>query len=141
MAEKEMKNNQREVFMPELYSTTPQPHLIAGRCKACGKYTFPKYYACPFCYSDELEDAPLSSKGTLHSFTIVRRSLPDYPVPYGLGLVDFPEGVRVMAQIEADNLEGLKLDMEMEVTVGPFRKSKDGKDMISYKFRPLFGDR
>jgi hypothetical protein len=137
MSEKEKTNDQTEVYRPDLFSTTPYPHLIAGRCKACGKYTFPKYYACPFCFSDELEDAPLSPKGILHSFTIVRRSLPGYPVPYALGLVNFPEGVRVMAQIEAKNPEELKLDTEMEVTVGTIRKGKDGKDVISYKFRPV----
>ena len=132
----EKTNNQNEIYKPDLFSTTPSPHLIAGRCKSCGKYTFPKYYACPFCFSDELEDAPLSPTGVLHSFTIARRSMPHYPVPYGLGLVDFPEGVRVMAQLEADNLEELKLGTEMEVTVGRVRKSSDGKDIISYKFRP-----
>jgi uncharacterized OB-fold protein len=133
----EKTSDQGELFRTDLFSTTPRPHLIGGRCKTCGKYTFPKYYVCPFCFSDELEDAPLSPKGKLHSFTVVRRSLPGFLVPYGLGLVDFPEGVRVMAQIETDNLEGLGLDTEMEVTVGVIRKSKDGKDILSYKFRPV----
>jgi hypothetical protein len=137
MSEKEKTSEQSDFYMPDLFSTTPYPHLIAGRCKSCGKYTFPKYYVCPFCFSDKLEDAPLSKKGKLHSLTVVRRSLPGYPVPYGLGLVDFPEGVRVMAQVEADNLEGIELDIEMEVTIGPIRKGKDGKDILSYKFRPV----
>lgn len=137
MTEKEKTSDQTELYGTELFSTTPQPHLIAGRCKACGKYTFPKYYACPFCFSDDLEDAPLSPKGILHSFTIVRRSMPGYLVPYALGLVNFPEGVRVMAQIETSNPEKLKLDTEMEVTTGVIRKSKDGKDVISYKFHPV----
>jgi uncharacterized OB-fold protein len=136
MAEKEKTSDQVELYGTNLFSTTPQPHLIAGRCKVCGKYTFPKYYACPFCFSDDLEDAPLSPTGILHSFTIVRRSMPGYPVPYALGLVNFPEGVRVMAQIETSNPEKLKLDTEMEVTTGVIRKNKDGKDVISYKFRP-----
>ncbi len=137
MTEKEKTSDQTELYGTDLFSTTPQPHLIAGRCKACGKYTFPKYYACPFCFSDDLEDAPLSPTGILHSFTIVRRSMPGYPVPYALGLVNFPEGVRVMAQIETTNPEKLKLDTKMEVTTGIIRKSKDGKDVISYKFRPV----
>ncbi len=137
MSEKEKLNDQSEIFKPELFSLTPHPHLIAGRCKKCGTYTFPKYYACPNCFSDELEDAPLSQKGVLHSFTIVRRSLPDYPVPYALGLVNFPEGVRVMAQIEAENPEELKIGMEMGITVGTIRKGKDGKDIKSYKFSPV----
>ena len=137
MSEKEIASDHTEVYMPNLFSMTPHPHLIAGRCKSCGKYTFPKYYACPFCFSDDLENSPLSSTGILHSFTIVRRSLPGFPVPYALGLVDFPEGVRVMAQIESSNPEELRLDMDMGITLGLIRKSKDGKDVISYKFIPV----
>jgi uncharacterized OB-fold protein len=137
MDEKEKTSDQTEIYRPDLFSMMPHPHLIAGRCKSCGKYTFPKYYACPFCFSDDLEDAPLSPKGILHSFTIVRRSLPGYPVPYVLGLVNFPEEVRVMAQIETSNPERLELDIEMEVTTGLIRKNSDGKSVISYKFRPV----
>ncbi len=133
----EKTTEQVEFFRPDLFSTTPYPHLIAGHCRSCGKYTFPKYYACPACFSEDLEDAPLSPRGKLHSFTIVRRSLPYYPVPYALGLVDFPEGVRVMAQIETKNFEELRLGMDMEVTIGVVRKGKDGRDILSYKFRPV----
>jgi Predicted nucleic-acid-binding protein containing a Zn-ribbon len=138
MSEKEKLSDQSEIFRSDLFSLTPQPHLIAGHCKACGFYTFPKYLACPQCFSDDIEDAPLSPKGTLHSFTIVRRSLPDYPVPYTLALVDYPERVRVMAQVESDNPEEeLKLGMDMGITVGTVRKGKDGKDIKSYKFCPV----
>ncbi len=136
MAEKEKLSSNKERFREDLYSMSPHPHLIAGRCKSCGAYTFPKYYACPKCFSDELEDSPLSRKGVLHSFTIVERAMPDYAVPYALGLVNFPEGVRVMAQIETENLKDLKMGMEVEVTEGVIRKSKEGKEVVSYKFRP-----
>ncbi|MCH6575573.1 MAG: OB-fold domain-containing protein, partial [Bacteroidetes bacterium] len=115
-------------FLTELYETKPHVHRIAGKCKKCGKYTFPKYLACPFCFSDEIEEAPLSKTGKLHSFTMVRRSMPEFRVPYGLGLVDFPEGVRVMAQIDNDYIEGLELDSDMEVEIGPVRIGKDGED-------------
>ena len=73
----------------------------------------------------------------MHSFTIVRRSLPDFPVPFGLGLIDFPEQkVRVMAQIEADDLESdLGLEAEVETIIGVVRKAKDGSDIYSYKFK------
>lgn len=133
MSEKKSDDKER-IFMPELFSMTPEPHLIAGHCNQCGFYTFPKYLACPNCFSDDIGNAPLSPTGNLHSFTVVRRSMPDYPVPYALGLVDFPEGVRVMAQIETDNFDSLKLDTKMGITVGTIRKGKDGGDIKSYKF-------
>ena len=65
--------------------------------------------------------------------------MPDFPVPFGLGLIDFPEQkVRVMAQIEADDLENdLSLDMDVETIVGIVRKAKDGTDIYSYKFKAI----
>jgi hypothetical protein len=42
-----------------------------------------------------------------------------------------------MAQIESSNHEELRLDMDMGITIGPIRKSKDGKDVLSYKFIPV----
>ena len=32
--------------------------------------------------------------------------------------------------------EGLELDSDMEVEIGPVRIGKDGKDQYSYKFKP-----
>jgi hypothetical protein len=65
--------------------------------------------------------------------------LPDFTVPFGLGLIDFPDQkIRVMAQVEADDLEkDLKLGIEVETIVGVVRKAKDGSDIYSYKFRPV----
>jgi len=42
-----------------------------------------------------------------------------------------------MAQIESSNTGELRLDMDMGITIGPIRKGKDGKEVISYKFIPV----
>ncbi len=128
-----------EIFRPDLFTTDESGtvRLVAGRCRDCGHYTFPKYLACPKCFSDNIEDSLLSPTGKLHAYTIVRRSMPDYPVPYGLALVDFPEGVRVMAQVAPEHMEELKSNMEMGVTIGVIRKGKDGSNVRSYKFYPI----
>ena len=54
-------------------------------------------------------------------------------------MIDFPDQkIRVMAQVEADDLEkDLKLGIEVETIVGVVRKAKDGSDIYSYKFRPV----
>lgn len=129
-------SNGKEIFRQDLFATDAQgvTHLIGGHCLECGYYTFPKYLACPKCFSDNIEEKELSATGTLHAYTIVRRSMPDFPVPYGLGLVDFPEGVRVMAQIAPEHFDSLKTEIEMGVEVGVIRKNKNGGDIKSYKF-------
>lgn len=133
------EEKKEEIFRPDLFTTDESGavRIIAGRCRDCGHYTFPKYLACPKCFSDDIEDKPLSPTGKLHAYTIVRRSMPDYPVPYGLALVDFPEGVRVMAQVAYEHMERLKSGMEMGVTIGTVRKGQEGGEIKSYKFYPI----
>ena len=133
------ESEERKVLHPDFFTEDPEPRLVAGRSKSSGNWTFPPYLADPVSFKDDVEQTLLPRRGVLRSFTIVRRSLPDFPVPFGLGLIDFPEQeVRVMAQIEADDLENdLKLEMEVETIVGIVRKAKDGSDIYSYKFRAI----
>jgi len=131
-----------EVLLPELFTTDDEGRvrLVAGYYKDSDSYTFPKYMVDPKSFSDDVQERPLSPTGILHSFTIVRRSMPEFPVPYALGLVDFPEGVRVMAQVETDDFEELKIGDEMGVTVGNVKKTADGRDVKSYKFYKINKD-
>ncbi len=128
-----------EIFRQDLFTTDDEGRvrLIAGYSKDADNYTFPKYLADPVSFSDDVEEKLLSPTGVLHSFTIVRRSMPEFPVPYGLVLVDFPEKVRVMAQVESADLEGLQMGEEMALTTGVIKKTSDGRDVISYKFIPV----
>ncbi len=128
-----------DIMYPELFATDDKGRvrLVAGYSKESDNWTFPKYMADPESFSDEIEEKMLSPEGELHSYTIVRRSMPEFPVPYALALVDFPEGVRVMAQVETDDLDGLKIGQKMGVVVGTVKKTKDGKDVKSYKFYPI----
>ena len=128
-----------EIFRQDLFTTDDEGRvrLIAGYSKEADNYTFPKYLADPVSFSDDVEEKLLSPTGILHSFTIVRRSMPEFPVPYGLVLVDFPEKVRVMAQVESDDLEGLQMGEEMAIVTGVIKKTADGRDVISYKFKPV----
>ena len=128
-----------EVFRQDLFTTDDEGRvrLIAGYSKDADNYTFPRYLADPVSFSDDIEEKLLSPTGELHSFTIVRRSMPEFPVPYALALVDFPEKVRVMAQVESDDLEGLQMGEEMAIVTGVIKKTADGRDVISYKFKPV----
>lgn len=128
-----------DIFRQDLFSTDDEGRvrLIAGYCKESDNWTFPRYLADPVSFSDDVEERFLSPTGILHSFTVVRRSMPEFKVPYVLALVDFPEGVRVMAQVETENPDSLEFGEEMAITVGVIKKSPDGTDISSYKFIPL----
>ena len=115
-----------------------QPFLLGNKCKSCGKLYFPKAAICPDCLKeDTLEEAKLSQRGKLYTYTIVRVASPGFKVPYAFGYIDLPEGVRVCSQIRtAEPLEeNLKLGMDMELTIGPVREEA-GNAIIGYLFHP-----
>ena len=127
------------IFREDLFTTDDEGRirLIAGYCKESDNWTFPRYLADPISFSDEIEEKLLSPTGELHSYTVVRRSMPEFVVPYILALVDFPEGVRVMAQVETEDADALTNGEEMALTLGVIKKAPDGSDVKSYKFIPV----
>ncbi len=128
-----------DLFRQDLFTTDDEGRvrLIAGYCKESDNWTFPRYLADPVSFTDDIEEKFLSPTGVLHSFTVVRRSMPEFKVPYVLALVDFPEGVRVMAQVETEDPDSLEFGEEMAVTVGVIKMAPDGSDISSYKFIPV----
>jgi hypothetical protein len=75
------------------------PRLIGARCGACGTAWFPRRPVCPSCAAPEPERLLLGPAGTLYSWSTVHVSS-SRPVPYTLGYVDLPAGVRVLTTIK-----------------------------------------
>ncbi len=113
-------------------------HLLGSRCRACGAHFFPVRHACAGCLSTDLETRRLSSRGTLYTYTVVHQSTPDFEVPYMLGYVDLPEGVRVMGQMIGQDFE-LPLGTPMELDVVPFGTDDEGAELLGYRFVPGSG--
>jgi uncharacterized OB-fold protein len=78
------------------------PFALRGARCAAGHSTFPVRPFCGTCKTDQLRPVALSGRGLLHTFTVVRQAPSGVSVPYVLGYVDLPEGVRLMSRIEAD---------------------------------------
>jgi uncharacterized OB-fold protein len=115
--------------------------LIGSHCKGCGKNYFPPREICPDCYSNGkdsvLEPLTFSDGGTLYSFSIVRVAPKRFATPYGLGYVDYPEGVRVLGQITTAEPNDLKIGMKMKAEIGKIAVDEQGNEVYSYKFRPV----
>ena len=100
-------------------SPAEQVRLIGSKCKNCSEISLGKQQTCSNCGGGGLEEIPLSRKGKLWTYTVIRHKPPgDYKgpdpfVPFGLGLVEIPEGIRVLSPIKCD-LEKLNVGMELE---------------------------
>jgi uncharacterized OB-fold protein len=118
-------------------------HLIGSRCRQCGEVTFPVNSFCPQCCTETTENIPLSRRGVLYSFTIQRfKPPPPYKgpepfVPYGVGMIELPEGLRVTAVLDESDPARLRVGMEMELVITKFFEDEEGNEVLSYKFKPV----
>jgi uncharacterized OB-fold protein len=114
-----------------------KPYLVGGRCSTCGRTFFPKKEICPLCFDKgEVREIPLSPRGKLATFTIVRRSLGAKKLPYALGYIETSENLRIFAPLEGCDFDRLTIGMEMEV-VFEEEELEEGRKFTIYKFRPV----
>jgi uncharacterized OB-fold protein len=123
-----------------------EPQLIGGRCDACSAITFPNQASCPRCGSLEMAEHLLPRRGTLWTFT-TQEFLPKEPYaggerpetfqPYGVGLVQLGDEVRVEGRLTVADPEVLQIGMELQLVVVPFRTDPDGTEVMTYAFEPV----
>ena len=89
--------------------------LLIKRCTACNQ---PHYYPrtiCPFCQSDRTEWQQASGRGTIYSFSVMRR----VPAPYALAYVTLDEGVTMMTNIVDCDLDAIRIGQAVQVVFKP----------------------
>lgn len=133
----------KEDFFTTPLSPLENVRLKGTKCHACGETFFGHRYYCEFCGSPELEGITLSKKGKLFSYTIARYPPPgDYKghkdpfVPFAIGSVELPEGLRIVSPLTQCDIESLDVDIPVELVVEPFYKDEDGYEVLRYAFRP-----
>ncbi len=109
------------------------PHLIGGRCRACGALSFPGAAVCAACLSKEVETVHLASDGTLYSYSVVHQAPREWRVPYALGYVDLTDGVRVLAHIDVAASD-ISIGMRLRLAVGVVGADPMGAPLFSYTF-------
>ncbi len=90
--------------------------LQLQQCGGCKAYVYYPRDRCPHCLSEKLDWKPVSGKGKVYSYTVVRRaatrSFADKP--YILAIVELDEGPRMTTNIEAAP-ERIKIGMPVNV--------------------------
>jgi uncharacterized OB-fold protein len=114
------------------------PALLGTRCGACGLVHFPRADACTYCATEDPEPIELSQPGTLWAWTAVTASPPGYQgvVPFGIGVVEFPEGVRIIGRLTESDPGALSLGQTMELRIVALHTDEDGNDVMTYAFAP-----
>ena len=129
------------------FTLSDDPHLIGSRCNSCGHYFFPRAFTCRNnkCHkANEVEEVFLSRRGKLWSYTIMYYPpplpfvAPDPFVPYGIGEVELPEGIKVVGMMTGcDPEKDLKIDMEVELVIDKLYDDEEGNEVVTWKFQPV----
>ena len=128
-------------------STWPEenPQLIGSGCGACGATVFPAQSHCPKCSKPDMSDVLLPRRGTVIAWT-TQGFPPGAPyagptgkdfVPFGVGLVQLGDVVRVEGRLTENDPEKLKFGMEVELTMIPFTTDAEGNEIVTFAFQPV----
>lgn len=119
-----------------------QVHLLGSQCEVCGEIALGRRNTCPNCGGARLTEQQLSRLGTLWTYTVIRHKPPgDYKgpdpfIPFGLGLVELPEGIRVMSLLDCD-IDKIRIGMELEMEVYPLYTDENATEVMTFRFRPV----
>jgi len=118
-------------------------YLVGSLCDGCGTHYFPKSLSCrnPQCHHKAVKDVSMGRSGRLYSYTIQTYRPPalfrmDPFSPYAIGLVELPEGLRVMGMLTGCAFEDIRIDMPVELTVEPLYRDEMGREVMTYKYKP-----
>jgi uncharacterized OB-fold protein len=133
-------------FAPDVFTwPSDAPQLIGGRCRSCEAIVFPQQPSCARCGSTEMVEHLLPRRGTLWTFT-TQEFLPKEPYaggetaetfrPYGVGLVQLGDELRVEGRLTVSDPSELRIGMEVQLVVIPFRDDPDGTRIMTFAFEP-----
>lgn len=127
----------------ELFEAGDEPALVGTRCTGCGTHYFPKSISCrnPGCESKTVERAVLGRRGRLFSYTVQSYRPPalfrmEPWEPYAIGLVELPEGLRVMSMLTGVDLDAIEIGMPLRLVVEPLYRDEAGRDVLTYGYAP-----
>jgi uncharacterized protein len=136
----------QKALAPDI-STWPdeQPQLIGSQCGTCGATAFPKQERCPRCSGAGMSEVLLPRRGTLVAWTT--QGFPPGPpyagptgdafVPFGVGLVQLDDVIRVEGRLTESDPEKLRFGMDVELTMIPFTTDNDGNEIVTFAFQPV----
>jgi uncharacterized OB-fold protein len=117
------------------WDATQAGTLLLKRCRSCESVFWYPRTMCPVCGSLDTEWTEASGRGSVHSFTIVRRGGPGVyqdAVPYVLAYVELDEGPRVLTNIVDCDPDAVRIGDGVSVV---FHAA--GPDAALVRFRPL----
>lgn len=107
--------------------------LTVTSCAACQRKSLYVRPFCPYCWSEDVAQVPVSGRAVLYTWTVVHQNAAPFDnTPYVVAMVDLEEGPRLMTAVEDCPFDDLAAGMELQLE---FRTDGDG--FVVPIFRPM----
>ncbi len=100
--------------------------FVVPTCSACGKAHWYPRAMCPFCDSDRIEWRSASGKGTIYSFSVMRRA----KEPYSIAYVTLAEGPTMMTNMVDGDFDALRIGQPVSVV---FAETENGPPVPMFR--------
>ncbi|MGB6543427.1 MAG: OB-fold domain-containing protein [Xanthobacteraceae bacterium] len=115
-------NSETKVF----WDAAREGRFLVPFCSACGKAHWYPRAICPFCASDKIEWRNASGKGTIYTFSVMRRAKD----PYAIAHVTLAEGPTMLTNIVDCDFDKLKIGQPVTVV---FQETENGPPAPMFK--------
>ena len=107
--------------------------LVLPRCDSCGTVVWYPRRFCPVCHTAGVTWREASGRGTVYSFTVVRKAPGAWSgaAPYVIAYVELEEGPRILTNVVDVDPAAVEVGMPVEATFVP---TPDGQAI--FRFRP-----
>jgi uncharacterized OB-fold protein len=117
-----MQSQERKIQAPQpnaetaaFWDAAADGRLMIGRCAECGQTHYYPRAICPFCFSDKTELQQASGRGTIYTYSVMRRT----PIPYAIAYVTLAEGPTMMTNIVDCDLDGIRIGQAVRLVFKP----------------------
>jgi len=116
--------------------------LVGGFSPTSGRTHFPRVAACPFTGAADVVEVELPDRGTVWGWTVVTARPPGYdgPLPFGFGVVELTDGLRVITRFTISEPEHLDFGRPVRLVPEVLQTDDDGTAVVTYAFAPGDGE-
>jgi uncharacterized protein len=114
-----MTEANRRLAAPTVYPETKEywdgaaaGRLMVKQCDACGEHHHYPRSHCPFCFSEHTSWRQASGRGTIYTYSVMRRA----EVPYAIAYVTLEEGPTMLTNIVDCDLNQLRIGQAVQLT-------------------------
>ena len=115
MAERKISAPAVNLETQHFWDAAAEGKLLIKKCSACGEPHFYPRTHCPFCFSDKTEWVEASGRGTIYTYSVMRRA----PIPYAIAYVTLAEGPTMMTNIVDCDLDAIRIGQAVRLVFKP----------------------